>query len=319
MLPLPAEPEAPPDALVGTVKLCQALSDPTRLRLLAVLADAPLTVAELTEVLALPQPRVSSHLQRLREAGLAVAWRQGASSLYQLQAPADGAGAALVGAALGGAAGPQLEADRALARLLIARRTGGDALGRRYLPGRSWEALARGLVRLTDLGEVVDLGSGDAGVACLLAPAARRITCVERDPQALAAARARGGLPPQLCLLEADLYAVPLPSGAADLVLLLGVLPMLSAPDRALSEARRLLRPGGALWLSTLDRHAHPEVAAGYGHTNPGQSPAELLALLRSAGFVDAQIEPAAREARPPHFEILNAVARTPLHPLESP
>jgi hypothetical protein len=60
-------------------------------------------------------------------------------------------------------------------------------------------------------------------------------------------------------------------------------------------------------------------VAAGYGHTNPGQSPAELLALLRSAGFVDAQIEPAAREARPPHFEILNAVARTPLHPLESP
>ncbi|MFM2248320.1 MAG: hypothetical protein RL071_4395, partial [Pseudomonadota bacterium] len=165
MLPLPAEPEAPPDALVGTVKLCQALSDPTRLRLLAVLADAPLTVAELTEVLALPQPRVSSHLQRLREAGLAVAWRQGASSLYQLQAPADGAGAALVGAALGGAAGPQLEADRALARLLIARRSGGDALGRRYLPGRSWEALARGLVRLTDLGEVVDLGSGDAGVA----------------------------------------------------------------------------------------------------------------------------------------------------------
>lgn len=301
------------------MRLCQALADPTRLRLLGVLADAPLTVAELTEVLDIPQPRVSTHLQRLREVGLAQAWRQGASSLYQLSPPVDPAGAAVLRAALAGAAGPQLDADRAVARLLIARRHSADALGRRYLPGRSWEALTRGMVRLTQLGDVIDLGAGDAGVAALLAPAARAITCVERDPQALAAARARSTTAPPLRLIQADLHAVPLPDACADLVLLLGVLPMLTEPARALAEARRLLRPGGRLWLSTLDAHAHPDVAAGFGHVNTGHSAAALCAMLAAADFVDVRVEPGAREARPPHFAILNAIGAAPARPLESP
>ena len=304
------------EAIFAVTRLCQALSDPTRVRLLSLLRAAPMHVAELTEVSGLPQPRVSTHLQRLREGGLVSAQRQGNLSLYQ---PIDsGLGAperALIAAALGAAEGPQLEADRAIARMIVARRVGGAPAARSYVPGRSWESLGRGLSQWLQLGDLLDLGAGDGAVARLLAPQARSVTCVERDPEAIAAARARGPLPKGLRYLQADLCAVPLGDQIADHALMLGVLPMLSAPWVGLTEAHRLLRPGGRLLISTLARHDHPEAVQPFGHQNNGQSAEELAELLRAAGFDEVAVSRAAREHRPPHFLVLNATARRP--PLE--
>jgi ArsR family transcriptional regulator len=305
------------EGIFAVTRLCQALSDPTRVRLLALLRAAPMHVAELTQVTGLPQPRVSTHLQRLREVGLVSAQRQGNLSLYQpslaaLAAPERG----LVTAALAAAEGPQLEADRTVAQLLVAQRAGGEPAARRYVPGRSWEALGRGLAQWLQLGDLIDLGAGDGGVAALLAGQARSVICVERDPEIIAAAHARGPLPPQLRYLQADLCAVPLPEACADHALMLGVLPMLAEPEAALREALRLLRPGGRLLLSTLARHAHPEAVLPFGHQNNGQDVDELRAMLRAAGFVQVELSRGAREHRPPHFLVLNAVARrAPLEP----
>lgn len=305
------------EGIVAVTRLCQALSDPTRVRLLALLRAAPMHVAELTQVTGLPQPRVSTHLQRLREAGLVSAQRQGNLSLYQPSASALAAAEqTLLSAALTAAEGPQLEADRAVARLLVAKRAGGAPAARPYVPGRSWEALGRGLAQWLQLGDLVDLGAGDGGVARLLAPQARSVCCVERDPEVIAAATARGPLHPRLRYLQADLCAVPLADACADHALMLGVLPMLAAPELGLREALRLLRPGGRLLLSTLARHSAPEAVQPFGHQNNGQDADELHALLSAAGFVSIEISRGAREHRPPHFLVLNAVARrAPLEP----
>jgi DNA-binding transcriptional ArsR family regulator len=61
---------APPEELRAVAAYHKALADPTRLRLLQRLADAPATVTELTEHVALSQPLVSWHLRRLRAAGV---------------------------------------------------------------------------------------------------------------------------------------------------------------------------------------------------------------------------------------------------------
>ena len=68
--------------LATTTELCRVLGDATRVRLLALLTEHELTVAELTEVTQLPQPRVSTHLRRLRDAALVRDRRVGSSSYY---------------------------------------------------------------------------------------------------------------------------------------------------------------------------------------------------------------------------------------------
>jgi ArsR family transcriptional regulator len=65
-------------------ELCSAFSDPTRILILYALDEQPRTVNELTVELNLAQPTTSRHLKVLRDRGLVVAERQGASMLYKL-------------------------------------------------------------------------------------------------------------------------------------------------------------------------------------------------------------------------------------------
>lgn len=68
---------APPDELRAMAAYHKALSDPTRLRLLQRLAEAPATVTELIEFVDLSQPLVSWHLRRLKTAGVVETRRTG--------------------------------------------------------------------------------------------------------------------------------------------------------------------------------------------------------------------------------------------------
>src|ERR1051326_7729098 len=71
----------PFDALHAALK---AAGEGTRLRILALLAEAELTVSDLTEILRQSQPRISRHLRLLTEAGLVERFREGSWAFFRL-------------------------------------------------------------------------------------------------------------------------------------------------------------------------------------------------------------------------------------------
>lgn len=302
-----------------TVDLLRLFGDPTRVRLAALLERDELTVAEITRITDLPQSRVSTHLGKLREAGVLRDRREGASTYYSMN---DGAMPSevrrlwsLVGPTLDE---PLLTADRDRCRALVsARDSGGRAwpdavagqMERYYSPGRTWEATARGLLGLVRLGEVLDAGSGDGAIASLLAGRARHITCLDRSDKVLAAARARLGHLENVAFAPGDLHALPFGDACFDQVLLFNVLVYAEHPERALAEAARVLRPGGDLVLTTLAPHQHDEITAAYGHVHPGFSPRKIASWLAGAGLPASHCEITSREKRPPHFEVITAFA----------
>jgi len=306
--------------LSGCSAFFRLLADPTRVRLLALIEREELTVAELAQVTRLAQPRVSTHLAKLKELGLVRDRRAGVSAYYRFN----------------GEAGPELlvfwqalrqSTDDALLRddakrlaATLAQRTqpsgwadtvAGD-MERHYSPGRTWEALGRGFAHLLELGDVLDIASGDGVVAELLAPHARGITCVDTSERVVAAARKRLSGVRNVEVREGDMHALALPDRSFDLVLMMHALPYAARPPQAMAEAARVLRPGGRLLAVTLARHQHRAAVAAFDHKNLGFTVSELKQLAQRAGLAVQSCGPATRERRPPHFEVLSLLARKP-------
>ena len=183
---------------------------------------------------------------------------------------------------------------------------------RHYSPGRTWEALARGLIGLSDLGDVLDAGAGDGATAQLLAPHARSITCVDVSETLIDAARVRLAGHANVRCEAADLHALPFADASFDQVMLLNVLTHLRAPAHAIGELARVLRPGARLALVTLAAHDHLDVTAAYGHVTAGFKPADVRRLLEKAGLEVDQCAVTSREKRAPQFEVVTAFARKP-------
>jgi ArsR family transcriptional regulator len=180
---------------------------------------------------------------------------------------------------------------------------------RHYSPGRTWEALSHGILGLVDLGDVLDVGSGDGFVAGLFAPRCRSVTCLDRSERMLEAARKRLGRTDNVRFVPGDMHDLPFAAGSFDHVALFNVLPYAEDPARALAEAARVLRKGGAVSVVTLNAHSHESVTAPYGHIQCGFKPAALRKLLSRVGLSVTQCEVAARERRAPHFETVVASA----------
>ncbi|HXU00704.1 MAG TPA: metalloregulator ArsR/SmtB family transcription factor [Polyangia bacterium] len=312
-------------SLGATSDLLGLLAEPSRVRLLALLGDNELTVNELCSVTELGQSRVSTHLGKLRDAGIVRDRRAGGSTYYRmangdLPAPArklwDVVAADLDDRQL--ATDKQRCAAVLRARALQARGDGegrwpdtvAGEMERHYSPGRTWEALARGLIGLCDLGDVLDAGAGDGATAQLLAPRARSITCVDVSETLIDAARVRLAGHANVRAEVADLHALPFPDASFDQVLLLNVLTHLRAPARALVEVARVLRPGGRIALVTLDAHDHLDMTSAYGHVTAGFRPAEVRRLIEKAGLDVEQCSVTSREKRAPQFEVVTAFAR---------
>lgn len=301
--------------------LLHLFGDASRVRLLALLAQQELTVAELTASTGLAQSRVSTHLGKLKDAGLVRDQRRGASTVYTLENGGMPPEARKVWALLADELrDPVLEADRARCEALLRARTRATGwseavagqMERHYSPGRTWEATAHAFLGLVRLGDVLDVGSGDGTIARLLAPRVRTITCLDRNEAMIRAARARLAAQPGVRFLLGDLHAIPAADASFDQVLVLNVLASAAHPNRGIAEAARVLRPGGSLVLVTLDAHADTDVAATYGHVHPGFKPAALRRWLGKAGLAVEQCEVTTREKRPPHFDVVTAVARKP-------
>ncbi len=312
--------EAPtqPSTLREASSRLALLADGTRMRLLSLLDREELTVSELTRATGLPQSRVSTHLGRLREAGMLRLRPEGTSTFYSLcpsvrRDP-------LWHAVRGTLDDPTLADDRRrLSRVLEARAGEAswvDAVAGRmehhYSPGRTWEATARALIGLLHLGDVLDVGSGDGVTAALLAPRSASYTCLDQSDRVLRAARDRLRDHPNVRFVAGDMHALPLPDDSFDQVLALNVLTYAEDPAAVLSEAARVLRPAGTLVLVTLAAHAHMERARAYGHVRPGFAPEALSDWARAAGLAVQTCAVTSRERRKPYFEILTLVAHAP-------
>ena len=208
------------------------LADTTRLRLLHLLRGEELSVAELQEVLDMGQSRISSHLGLLRQGGLVTDRKDGKRSFYALSPELGIASLKLLEAAWSATREePSIVEDRRnLARILERRRRQSeqyfnevaDRLGKRYCPGRSWEAIGHSLLHLVPLIDIADLGAGEGVLSQLLARRARQVHCIDNSPRMVEVGTelAKENGFENLHYKLGDIEDVPLADASVDLALL---------------------------------------------------------------------------------------------------
>ncbi len=227
----------------------RACAEPTRLRILALVARGAFCVTEFTEILGQSQPRLSRHLRLLCEAGLLERLREGANAWFGLP-PEGSAGFSLVRAVLDRL--PEgdevLAADRRQAARVLAERARAatdsfvrkgaewDEMSALGLPAPAVETALLGLLPADGLGRVLDIGTGTGRLLELLAPRVSSGLGVDASRAMLALARARLARPglTHCAVRLADMYRLPLPDGGFDLVLMHMVLHHAEDPAAAL-------------------------------------------------------------------------------------
>lgn len=296
------------------------LADPTRVRLLALLDEEELTVAELAAILHLAQPRVSTHLAKLKEAGMVRDRRAGVSAYYRANSEGDAAQRALLASLRESIDDTLLHEDAARVPHVMARRALGEGwadtvagdMERHYSPGRTWETLARALLQLLETGDVLDIASGDGVTAELLAPHAHSVVCVDSSERVVAAASKRLRRYPNVQVRQGDMHQLDLGKQRFDLVLMLHALTYAADPPKAVAEAARVLRPGGRLLAVTLARHNHRAVVEPFDHRNLGFRNEQLTSFAKAAGLKVVSCSQLSRERKLPHFEVVSLLARKP-------
>ena len=299
------------------VETLSLLGDESRLRLCALLRDRELCVSDLVQVTGISQSRVSTHLGRLREAGIVRDRRQGAQSFYTLAYATQSESVQALLEEVTSSADATLGGDRKRLAELEAERRGeagalADDLERYYSPGRTWRSLTVGIAALLALGDVLDVGSGDGAAAAAIAPYCRTLTCVDINARLIDAARDRLARFAHVRVDVADAQQLPFGAGSFDTVLMFHTLTYTEAPLSALMECARVLRPGGKLCVLCLDAHQQPEVTAPYGELHQGFSTASVSRLLEQAGLRVLSAEVACREMKKPRLDVVLAVANKP-------
>ena len=310
--------------LEGWSTRLKVFADATRVRLLALLEREEMTVAELSAITRLAQPRVSTHLSKLKEAGLVRDRRSGVSAYYRFDEGAlDAAQAALWQTLREGSDDPLLRQDKDRVAAVLAARANeqnwadsvaGD-MERHYSPGRTWEALARSAVPLLQPGDVLDIASGDGVLAELLAPHSHSYVCLDSSTKVVLAASERLRKLENVEVREGDMHGLPFTAAQFDLVVLMHALTYAEHPAQAVAEAARVLRPGGRLLLTSLAKHEHRQVVEAFGHVNLGFSEKELQKFVAKADLDIISSETITRERRPPHFEVIALMARKAADP----
>ena len=304
--------------------ILKALSDPTRLRLLALLQREELSVAELQEILGMAQSRISSQLALLRQAGLVSDRREGKKAFYSLRPSLAPRALALLRSAVDSVAElAVLTEDRAnLDRILQKRRRVSEEyfnliagrLGKNYCPGRSWEAIGHLALHLVPAIRVADLGAGEGLLSQLLARRAARVWCIDNSPRMVEVGTrlAKKNALANLTYKLGDIEQVPLPARSVDLAILSQALHHAQHPQRAVDEAWRILKPGGQLLILDLAEHTFEKARELYADIWLGFKEITLHGFLKKAGFAKVEVAVVAREPREPHFETLLATGVKP-------
>jgi len=287
---------------------------------LAALRENELSVAELQEVLGIGQSRISNHLAQLKSVGLLRDRREGQKAYYRRAEMGRDIWSLAEGAA--GELGTQARDGEALRRVLGQRQEKSkryfDAvagrLGKKYCPGRSWEAVGRLLLALAPRQVYADLGAGEGLISQLLAARAKKVIAVDHSPRMVEVGRdlaKRSGLK-NLEYRLGDMENPPIRPGSVDVAILSQALHHAVHPPRVLEVAWKILRPGGTLLILDLVEHTFEAAREMYADVWLGFSPAELARLMREAKFEGVSVEVVAKEKEGPGFQTLLAAGNRP-------
>src|SRR6266850_114608 len=303
----------------STLKFLRALSDPTRLRIVALLEKDELSVNELQEITRMGQSRISTHLGLLQDSGLVQSRREGKRTFYKLNTLANGGVAEFIQLATRGAKElPEHGADQInLRRILNRRREQAQVyfnhvagrFDRVYGPGRSWQAFGHLLLRVLPPLVVADLGSGEGLLSELLARRSKKVIAVDNSEKIVAfgAAKAKKNGLKNLEFRLGDLENPPIDPESVDLVILSQALHHAAEPNKAVAGAYKILKPGGQVMILDLLKHQFERAPELYGDRWLGFAESDLQQWLEQSGFKKIEISVVAREEQPPHFETLLA------------
>jgi ArsR family transcriptional regulator len=288
--------------------LFRVLGDEARLRLLRVLAGrhGRLNVTELTAVLGLAQSGVSRHLRLLKEAGLVVEERGGGFSFYRLSPT-------LLDGGFGGL-WPALQSQFAeaghtavirgdearLQEVIRLRKENFEMHGSdhaQFVPGRSWAAWSRAIGLLLPPADVADIACGEGYLSVELARWAKRVISIDRSGDVLKRAKAlaeRRGVR-NIIWKRGDMEKLPLDSGSVDVALLSQALHHAADPAHALSEAARIVRPGGRVLVLDLREHDQDWVRDRVGDRWLGFKDEQLEQFLKAARLKDVKVRVGSR------------------------
>ena len=303
----------------STLKSLRALSDPTRLRIVALLEKDELSVNELQEITRLGQSRISTHLGLLQESGLVQSRREGKRSFYKLNPHASNAEGEFIRLAIRGAKElPENDGDQINLKRILNRRHEqaqvyfnqvAGRFDRVYGPGRSWQAFGHLLLRILPPLVVADLGSGEGLLSELLARRCKKVIAVDNSEKIIAfgAAKAKKNNLKNLEFRLGDLQDPPLEPESVDLVILSQALHHAPEPPKTLRGAFKILKPGGQILILDLAKHQFERACELYGDRWLGFAESDLHSWLEAAGFKKIEINVVAREEQPPHFETILA------------
>ncbi|MFN7024357.1 MAG: ArsR/SmtB family transcription factor [Pseudorhizobium sp.] len=274
-------------SLETLVDVLKTAGEPTRFRLLALLADGDLTVSDLTEILGQSQPRISRHLKLLAEEDLIERYQEGAWAYFRLKQ--DGKAAALIQTLLAATVEEEPVLSRDGERLATVKRARAERAQAYFSRNASeWDELRRlhvsdaavenALLRLignTPVDALLDLGTGTGWILQLLSDVYRRAVGIDASRDMLSVARAnldKAGIL-KASVRHGDILNLPVEGQDFDLITIHQVLHFLDQPELAIAEAARVLRPGGRLLIVDLaphnleylrDEHAH--LRLGFSH-----------------------------------------------------
>lgn len=287
--------------------LLRALSDPTRLRIMRLLAHMELAVGELAQVLGQSQPRVSRHIRILCDAGLAERRKEG-SWVFLRSAISEGAAPSLRNAAANLLAVAEqddtvfatrcAEDRRHLAAIRAARESNAaayfanhaeewDTLRSMHGADEAVEAALDARLGTASLGALLDVGTGTGRMAELFVPRSNHVVALDKSPEMLRIARARlQALPAgSVDLVQGDFTDLPFAPNQFDTVVFHQVLHYAQDPAAVLAEAARVSRPGARIAIVDLAAHDREELRERHAHARLGFSDEQMLGFLGEAGF----------------------------------
>jgi ArsR family transcriptional regulator len=305
----------------STLKSLRALSDPTRIRIIALLEKDELSVNELQEITRMGQSRISTHLGLLQDSELVQSRREGKRTFYKLYPESNDGAREFIDLAIRGAKElPEHDSDQInLKRILNRRREQAQVFfnqiagrfDRVYGPGRSWQAFGHLLLRILPPLVVADLGAGEGLLSELLARRCRKVIAVDNSERIVefGAAKAKKNNLKNLEFRLGDLQNPPIEPHSVDLVILSQALHHAEDPANAIEAAYKLLKPHGQIVILDLLKHNFEKARELYGDRWLGFPESDLHRWLEQAGFKKIEINVVAREEQPPHFETVLAGA----------
>src|SRR5207249_3702851 len=304
----------------STINFLRLIADPTRLRMLLLLEQEELSVAELQEILGMGQSRISSHLAQLKRAGAVIDRRAGKNVYYGLKDFSRNGARARVQELVQTMAReiPETTRDRTALKLALRKRQDkareyfdelAGKFGRSYVPGRSWKALSHALISLVPRLTIVDLGAGEGTLSQLLAKSARKVIAIDNSPKMVEfgskLAKKHGFKNLEYRL--GDLEDPPVTKGSVDLVLLSQALHHAIKPERAVQAAHRILKRNGRVVVLDLLSHRFERARELYADRWLGFSEVKLHELLEKGGFRDIEVSVVSREKENPQFQTVFA------------